>query len=276
MSTFLDKLDQLLNEGSSFVPTGPSKPEPKKHETNTATDPSGKNRNAPWKPNEADKGSTFLKADARRKVIERERDKKNRLIKGVQKDISKKVEKGIEVDPIVETQKAMSGHFRFSLKESFINSLMEFVSTGKKSHLNECLTLMEEYPKLKQYVTDRSKKSLPDRGFCVYSTRESSLNEKVGDPAYRSGASHKLWFLNKESAVNHANSKHDAYVVFEAKVLPTHILIYVPEFTKDIEQLIYSGKVDEPAENVVRKAKSCMAAVLSKDVESGIIVETAY
>ena len=57
---------------------------------------------------------------------------------------------------------------RFSLKEAFLANLMEYIVTRKSKPILEAVKLMEEYPKLKKYVTKKSREALPNRGFlCI-------------------------------------------------------------------------------------------------------------
>jgi hypothetical protein len=59
----------------------------------------------------------------------------------------------------------------------------------------------------------------------------------------------------------------------EAKITPDKVLIYLPAFSKDIEKLIFNGKIHEPESNVVRKAKNLNEVVLPQNIDTGLVLE---
>lgn len=215
-----------------------------------------------FKVNETDKKSAYRRKDARRKRRERSREKN-----GKQKD-----QEEIYVETPEEKRARLNGQMKLSLKETFINDLMEYASTRRSKPMKDALSLMEEYPKLKRYVIEQSKKILPTRSFNAYSVRESTMNEEVGSPGYRSGSNPHNWCLCKEQAKKNYGAAN-SYYVMECKILPKHVMIYLPAFTKEIENLIYSGKIDEPEQNVIRMIKQQNEVILPGDIDTGLIVE---
>lgn len=212
--------------------------------------------------NMGDKDSANRRDDTRRKRVERERAKR---LKG------KKSGKTVKNEEPIDPRSLLLGEFRFTLKESFINKLIEYVVTRKTSILRDALDLMEEYPQLKKHIIEESKKALPERGFSVYVCRESTLNEEIGSAGERTGNGPHRWYLSEMSAVSHKGGL-ESYYVMEAKVNPSHTLLYVPAFTKDMEKLILSGKIDEPNDNVLRLARKMGEIVLVPEVNQGQII----
>ena len=212
-----------------------------------------------------DKPSTLRKKDARRKRRERSREK---AISGLPKP--KKVQdEAKEMDPRANLQ----GPMRLTLKETFLSSLVEYITTRKSRPILEAITLMEEYPKLKKFVTKKSRDSLPTRGFSVYAVRESTMNEEVGSPAYRTGTNAHNWCLNKSQAKRNSRL-NEGYYIMEAKILPNHVLLYLPAFASDIENFIYEGKLmEEPQTNVLRMIKQQNEVILPSEIDTGLVVE---
>lgn len=212
-----------------------------------------------------DKPSTLRKKDARRKRRERAREK---AISGAVKE-SKVSADAQEIDPRAN----LEGPMRLTLKEAFLSNLVEYVTTRKSRPILEAIALMEEYPKLKKFATKKSREALPNRGFSVYAVRESTMNEEVGSPAYRVGPNAHNWCLNKSQARRNSDAS-DSYYVMEAKILPNHVLLYLPAFASEIENFIYEGKLmEEPQANVVRLVKQQNEAILPPDIDTGLVIE---
>jgi hypothetical protein len=167
---------------------------------------------------------------------------------------------------------ALEGEMRLNLKETFLKHLVEYVSTRKSKPMREALKLMDEYPKLKRYAMRKSHQALPTRGFAVYAVRESTMTEEIGSPGYRSGDNAHNWCLNKQQAKRNTDVS-DSYYILEAKILPKHVLLYLPAFASELEEFIYEGKIQEPEANIVRMAKQQNEAILPSNIDTGLIVE---
>lgn len=210
-----------------------------------------------------EKDSARRNKDRRRKMIERKREK---MLKGKQKAAEKG--EGQPVDP----RELLLGEFKLTLKESFVNKLMEYVITRKSAALREAVELMNEYPNLKKYVIEKSQRVLPKKPFCVYACRESSLTVEVGSAGKRSGNGPHLWCLSKHGASQN-NNMLESFYIMEARITPNHALLYIPAFTDDMEKLIFSGKIEEPNENVLRNARRQNEVLLPGNINQGLIVE---
>ncbi len=164
----------------------------------------------------------------------------------------------------------MQGAYRLSLKETFLKHIVEYLNENKTKHLNEALDLMEEYPQLKRWVQQESMSQLPIGHFPVYAIREQ-FDEEVGKVATRSGDYPKIWHIEKNAAKNLAESFEDHYIM-ETKVSPDNTLLYIPAFTKMLESFIMGGKIMEPQNNVLRRARVRQEIILPGDVNEGMVI----
>jgi len=203
--------------------------------------------------------------DARRKRKERQGKQRLNKIKSL-KDKSKAKD-----DDIIDPRLNMHGELRYTPKEAFLVHLVQYLHEGKSKHVMNALRLMEEYPNLAKYVRETSSTSLPRQAFSVYALREH-FNEEVGSPAYRSGDNPHNWFLTVPCAKENCNHL-DRHIIMEAKITPDKVLFYLPAFSKDIENLIFSGKIEEPEINVVRKAKNLQELILPGNIDTGMVIE---
>lgn len=205
--------------------------------------------------------------DVHRKRVDRQGDQREANMK--RDEIEKKADKkGVEPP---HPRLYLKNELRLSLKEAFAVHLVEYLNTHKHKYIQEALKLMEEYPQLKQFVVETSKAALPNQSFSVYSAREH-LDEEVGSPGYRSGDHPRVWCLTRHQMME--CSDHMTHpMILEAKISPDKALIYIPAFTKLMENLVYSGKIDEPEENVIRKAKNRNEIILPSSIDTGMIVE---
>lgn len=198
--------------------------------------------------NDTEKRETFKRNDARRKRIERQSEQ--RLNK-----INKSKENGEEIDP----RTLLTTDMRFTLKESFLLQLLEYGQTGKYKYIEEAVNLMNEYPKLKTWVMETSHKALPTQAFSLYTLREW-FTEDVGTECERVGDGPHIWSLS-ENALSHKYSNYEDSMVLECRVSPNKVLIYLPAFSKMLEEFILSGKIMEtignPIREIVRK-KECV------------------
>jgi hypothetical protein len=160
---------------------------------------------------------------------------------------------------------------RFTLKEAFTSNLISYLDTGEKTHLKDALVLLKEYPKLKEWVKSESLKHLPKNPFSIYSMSEW-INETVGSKYDRPKTDFKLWHLT-ESSLEHRKSNFSDALVLECQVSPDKILLYIPAFTKLMEELIFSGKINEPNGNPLLKAKQLQECVTESDINSGLITK---
>jgi hypothetical protein len=205
--------------------------------------------------------------DVHRKRVDRQGEQRENKIKRAETE-KKALQKGIE-PPHPRTY--LQNELRLSLKETFAAYLVEYLNTDKPKYMVEALNLMEEYPALKKYVQEMSHAALPQQSFSVFHAREHH-DQEIGAPAYRSGSNAHNWCLTRHQAL--ANADHlDHPMLMEAKVSPEKTLIYIPAFTKLMEEIIFSGKIEEPQENVIRKAKNKNEIILPPSVDTGMIVE---
>lgn len=201
--------------------------------------------------------------DRKRKKIERQGGQRQNKLKE-----SKKTKDDVPPDPRLN----LSGELRFNVLESFINNVIGYLDTNKSRYMMEAFSLLEEYPKLKEYVKEKSLEGLPKNSFSVFSARER-FNEEKGQPGYRTGDNPHNWSLTKHQARQNAALVEKA-IIIEAKISPDKVILYVPAFTKLMEKLILSGKIEEPKTNVIRKAKLQNEVILPQSINTGLIIET--
>jgi hypothetical protein len=206
--------------------------------------------------------------DARRKRRERQGNQRLKDIKKAREKADKATAKG---EPLPDPRLSMTGELRYTPKEAFLVHLAEYLNTGKSKHMMNALHLMEEYPALAKYVKESSQAALPQQAFSVYAVREH-FSEEVGSPAYRSGENPHNWYLTVPCAKENCNHLDDHFIM-EAKITPDKVLIYMPAFSKELEKLILSGKIQEPQNNVVRKSRSLNEIVLPQNIDSGLVIE---
>lgn len=159
---------------------------------------------------------------------------------------------------------------RFTLKESFINELIEYLNTNNKKNIKEALNLLNEYPKLKEYVIKESQKHFTNN-VSIFKICEH-FGENLNDIKNLSDNSTHIWSLTDHSAELKSDN-YDDYMIIEAVISPDKVIIYIPAFLKDIEELIFSGKIDEPEKNIIRLAKQQNELLVEKSVNSGKIIK---
>lgn len=214
----------------------------------------------------SDQKMGYRHKDAERKAKERAREKRLKQIQG--KQSSKKDENSVEIDPRVYMN---DSELRFTLKEAFINHLIEYLETNKKHYILEAISLLKEYPNLKEWAKQESHKLLPKNPFSLYSLSEW-LDEEVGSEHKRPQNKGYIWHLT-ESGLDHRKPDYQDAMVMECQISPDKALIYIPAFTKYMEELIFSGKIDEPLGNPLRKAKQLQEVVTDDSVNSGMIIK---
>lgn len=210
------------------------------------------------------------KEDRERKMEERAQGKNLKPLKE-KKKTTKKEE---EIDPreiAREQRKQLKGEMRLTPKELVVSHLIEYVETRRSKPMLEIFELLDEYPKLKKYVKEMSKKKLPKNEFAVYSGRER-LDEEVGSEGKRAGDNPHNWYMSQFTARESADVD-DGYLI-ETKVTPDDVLLYIPAFTKLMEKCILEGLVEEPESNVLRKAKKQNELILPAKFNTGLIMET--
>lgn len=158
---------------------------------------------------------------------------------------------------------------KLTLKETFLKHIVDYIETNKKSHIKEAVQLMEEYPKLKEFVTSESRKPFSSL-FNVYHIKEH-LHENEGETIELSD-SLRAWHISK-SDIEHRHPEFDNHMILEAKISPDKILLYLPAFSKLVEELIFSGKIEECQTNVLRKIKQHNELILHPSVNQGVITE---
>lgn len=219
--------------------------------------------------NQTDLPERFKANDAERKREEREEERKK-------KEKLRKIEKteketGETVHP---RHKLSSSPLRFTLKEAFLAKLVQYLETDKSVYLNEAITLINEYPKLKEWVQQESTKHLPTNPFSVYHMAEW-FNEEVGSEHERpfgKNTEYALWHIS-ESSLKHKRHKFTEAMVLECRISPDKVMIYIPAFTKLMEELIFSGKIDETVGNPILKAKQTQECVTEGSVKNGLITK---
>lgn len=213
----------------------------------------------------SDQKMGYRHKDAERKAKERAREKR---IKNVQGKKTTKKDEEVEIDPRLYMQ---NSELRFSLKEAFINHLIEYLESNNKKHILEAVSLLKEYPNLKEWVKQESHKSLPKNPFSLYALSEW-LDEEVGAEHKRPQNKGYVWHLT-ESGLEYNKPNYQDAMVMECQISPDKALIYVPAFTKYMEELIFSGKIDEPVGNPLRKAKQLQEIITDDSVNSGMITK---
>jgi len=215
-----------------------------------------------------EKGKMFLRReDAKRKRHDRAKAKKKESSQNRSND------NVLEVDPQElkrQKRESLVGELKLTPKQAFLSRLTAYLESGQSKHMIECFRLMEDYPKLKKHIKERSKKSLPKYTFKAYATRER-LNEEIGEKGCRCDGNSHNWTLSRSMAGEIWNT--DEPYLMECSVNPDDVVIYVPAFAKDIEHVILNGLVDEPTVNVVRKAKILEEIILPEQYNEGIIIE---
>jgi hypothetical protein len=220
-----------------------------------------------FKVNEDKKGSTFRKNDARRKRIERNRQRNNPY--GYQS------KKSLKEEEIIDPRMNLEGPLRLTLGETFLYNIIEYLTTNNSKYLKESLELLEEYPdRLKKWAMHKSWNVLPD-GFTVYSIHEATTDEQIGDTQYRSGGKWYKWYRTKSLAQS-KQSDYDDYYIMETPIKKQNIILYIPAFVEDIQKLILSGKIKEPVDNVVRKCRNSLEIITNNSVNSGKIIAISY
>lgn len=219
--------------------------------------------------NQTDKPLLFKEKDAERKREEREEQrKKEKRLKEIQKT---EKETGVSTHP---REKLSNSPLRFTLKQAFLANLIQYLETNKSAYLNEAITLVNEYPKLKEWVQTESVKHLPSKPFSIYQISEW-LNEDVGTEYSRpinKAATHVTWHLS-ESSVKHKKHLFTDSMILECQISPDKVLIYIPAFAKMMEELIFSGKIEEPIGNPILKAKQYQECVTESSIKTGLVTK---
>lgn len=205
--------------------------------------------------------------DARRKRNERKAEQR---LKKLHKDDTKSIKETGQpkYHPRTFLQKSP---LKFSLKESFIFNLIEYLNTGKKKYISEAVSLMEEYPNLKKYVLEQSHSKFPKNPLMVYSIREHFM-ENVGDIIERDDESVHIWHLSEHEALLKSDQFNN-HMILQSQITPDKILIYIPAFTNLMEELIFSGKIEEPEKNIIRLAHQKNEVILPPSVNKSIVTK---
>ena len=207
-----------------------------------------------------------LEADKQRK--RKERAKQDRL-KRMKKDNDDRIKNGEQ--PIHHPREFLDGSpLRFTLLETFVNFLIEYVKEQNTKHLDEAISLMEEYPKLGDYVKQTSRKCFNQNEMCVYSTKEHFFEEMEEEVEHLDG--HRIYHLSIPQ-VESRHADRSGYMILETKISPEKILLYLPAFTKDMEKLSLSGKIEEMTVNVIREAKRQNELILVPEVNKGKVIK---
>lgn len=212
------------------------------------------------------KNGLSLEADKQRK--RRERAKQDRL-KRLKKENDDRVKNGEQ--PAHHPREFLDNTpLKFTLLETFVNFLIEYVKEQNAKALNEAIALMEEYPKLGEYVKQTSRKCFNQNEMCVYSIKEHFFEEMEEEIERLEG--HRIYHLS----IPQAESRHSdrtGYMILETKISPDKILIYIPAFTKDMEKLAFSGKIEEMTVNVLRETKRQNELILLPEVNKGKVIK---
>ena len=214
-----------------------------------------------------------FKSGERSKVADAQRKKQERYAEQRKKKLHKENEDSYKENGVLQhhpREFLNNSPLKLTLKESFINNLIEYVNSNNKKHLKDAIKLMEEYPNLHKFVTETSKTPFNNNVLSVYSIREH-LNEEVGSVIDRAEGI-KIGHLSLHEA-EQKHSDREGYMILEAQISPDKILIYIPAFTKLMEELIYSGKIEEPTSNTLRAAKSHNELIMNPNVNKGVVVK---
>jgi hypothetical protein len=217
------------------------------------------------------KGKLFLQE----RDAERKREERKKLKDQTKKDTPKKDTPKDTQDPKDiqnEKRRKLKGELRLTPLETVISRLIAYLDTGKSKHMSEIFSILDDYPKLKKFVKDKSMKSLPKYEFKVFAAREL-LDEEIGSTGYRSETGYHNWTLSK-NMVEKLFKENNDYYIMECKVNPADVVIFIPAFTTMMEQLILEGLVDEPMHNIIRDAKITDEIVLpAEKYNCGYIIE---
>jgi len=207
----------------------------------------------------------FKEKDAKRKREERAKAKR---IEAMKKGNTNSVKNG---GPIINHPRnfLVKSPLKLTLIETFIKELIEYLNTDKKRHIREAVSLMNEYPNLKKYVLEKSHNSFPKNPLHVYFITEH-LDEEVDQIVEHSDCL-KIGHLSEAECKLHEH-KHDSHFISEVQISPDKILIYIPAFTKEMEELIYSGKIEESEINVLRKARQHNQLVLPPSINESRVI----
>lgn len=214
---------------------------------------------------------SFKRMDAKRKVEERAKAKR---IKDMM-HANKTAEKSGQPPQFDARYFLDDTPFKLTLLESFVHNLIEYLNTGEKIHITEAVKLMEEYPKLKQYVIKNSTEKFPSKNATSVYLLGEHLEEEVGSVVKRPEGCIRICNLSlPEAELKAETSNHyDRCMILEAKITPDKILIYIPAFTQLMEKLIFSGKIQAPTENILRLAKQHNEVVLPPTINEGLVVK---
>lgn len=206
------------------------------------------------------------------RIIQSE-DRKRKKIERQGEQRLNKIKKSKEDEEQIDPRTLQQGHFRLTLLETFLHHVIKYLDEGNYSDILECCNLMEEYPKLKAFVIEKSKSSLPKNEFSIYHARQSLLDEEIGSNLGRTGDHPHKWCLSSSGARQNAEHLDEASII-ECKISPDNTLIYIPAFTDVMEKLILSGKLlAEPKNNVLRKAKQMNEIILPPHINEGVIIK---
>lgn len=172
-----------------------------------------------------------------------------------------------------QQRRNLTGEMRLTPYEAVGSRLVAYLETGKSKHMQDIFELMEEYPKLRKYIKEKSKKALPKFDFKVYASRPL-LDEEVGGKGYRHNEGMRNWTLSKSMTERVFKENENCYIM-ECKVSPEDVVIYLPAFSDLVERVIMEGLVDEPMnKNVIRECKVGQEIVLpAEKYNEGYIVE---
>lgn len=211
------------------------------------------------------KHTESLEAGARRK-------RKERMLEKRKREMLKQNEKSIKEtgNPIHHPREFLDEDpIKLTLLETFVHNLIKHTKDGKKEYLRDAIKLMEEYPKLYEYVTKTSRQNFKNE-MSVYSPR-IYLDEEVGHVIKRPEGL-RLCYLSIPDLEKQYDE--DEYMILEAKISPDKILIHIPAFTKLMEKLILSGKIEENQDiNVLRKAKYENRVICCPSVNEGVVIK---
>jgi hypothetical protein len=98
------------------------------------------------------------------------------------------------------------------------------------------------------------------------------MNETVGSKYDRPNTDVRIWNLTEASLENKKPNFSDS-MVLECQVSPDKIVLYIPAFTKLMEELIFSGKIQEPNSNPLLKAKQSQECITESEINSGLITK---
>lgn len=192
-------------------------------------------------------------------VREKEREKEKLLKQMKKSDEKSQKETGNSI--FHPRDYLLNSPLKYTLKETFLLHLIKYLDDNNLNEIKEAINLMSEYPTLKKFVLETSHSAFDkEKEFHVYKLEEHFFNDSNTEYELPENDFY-IWTSSEQSALLKLENYDDA-MLLEIKISPDKILIYIPAFTKLIEELCFSGKIEAPKNNILRLAKKYNEIIL--------------